>query len=492
MGGVILDIKEIKRADWLNKNKILMLAFGLAAGIGLVVQLIIRTNTAILLSVSIPFLLALVTYGVSKKNRWVEGVWPYLLVTLSAIITVSTITFSEANLGTIALAYLVVVLGSIHGQLRVMLYSYALSVGALLYNNSVFSAPELVVSSGTNLVLLHTLTSLALILVVRQSQRVFAQVEEVVAISAAKEQAEEAAQRLDDAVATITHNLQQIQLHTTTANVSQQEMVAAVNEVNEGSHEQELTVTEIAQLTTDTTLAIDQMTMRLGEVVAEADDASQLAHTGSANMSEMESSMVAFTELFADITASFQALTHKIQETNTFAEAIRGITEQTNLLSLNASIEAARAGEHGKGFAVVADEIRKLAMTTDEMLVKINDNLQSVNEYNDLTVAKLTQGEAQIAKQSALAQNTKTSFSELYAQMANLQQTLHQALQQASTIAGNSQHVEQRTSAFAAIIEESTSATEELSATLVQLAEKQQEIERYIQSTYQQAEQIRN
>jgi len=57
-------------------------------------------------------------------------VLPYLLVTLSAIITVSTITFSEANLGTIALAYLVVVLGSIHGQLRVMLYSYVLSVGA--------------------------------------------------------------------------------------------------------------------------------------------------------------------------------------------------------------------------------------------------------------------------------------------------------------------------------------------------------------------------
>ena len=109
-----------------------------------------------------------------------------------------------------------------------------------------------------------------------------------------------------------------------------------------------------------------------------------------------------------------------------------------------------------------------------------------------MTVTKLTQGEAQIVRQSALAQNTKTSFGELYAQMANLQKTLHQALQQASTIAGNSKHVEQRTSAFAAIIEESTSATEELSATLVQLAEKQQEIEHYIQSTYQQAEQIRN
>jgi len=135
---------------------------------------------------------------------------------------------------------------------------------------------------------------------------------------------------------------------------------------------------QIAESITHLADKIKEVARHATQVAASAREANTAAVNGSSVVGETIHALEHISSDVQGIAESIGSLQDEINKISTVMQVIRDISEQTNLLALNAAIEAARAGEAGRGFAVVADEVRNLSQRTGKSTEEINQIITSL------------------------------------------------------------------------------------------------------------------
>ena len=219
---------------------------------------------------------------------------------------------------------------------------------------------------------------------------------------------------------------------------STQETQATAMHLAEAAQHQAQEISSASGRITDIAASINQVSQNSADSAEVARRSVQIATNGAGVVRQTIAGMDSIRDQIQETSKRIKRLGESSQEIGSIVELINDISEQTNILALNAAIQAASAGEAGRGFAVVADEVQRLAERSSSATKRIESLVQTIQADTNEAVSSMEQTTSEVVAGARLAEDAGTALGEIEkvsADLSGLIQGISTAAAQQSTAA---------------------------------------------------------
>ncbi len=265
---------------------------------------------------------------------------------------------------------------------------------------------------------------------------------------------------------------------------------SAVSQVSTAANETQATALELAQASknqaqeitgagaaiNEMAVSIEQVSTNAAESASVAEKSVTIAKKGGEVVRNTITGMDAVREQIQETSKRIKRLGESSQEIGDIVSLINDISEQTNILALNAAIQAAMAGEAGRGFAVVADEVQRLAERSTNATKQIEALVKAIQTDTNEAVISMEETTSQVVQGAQLAQDAGVALEEIEkvsADLADLIQNISNAARQQAASAG---HVSNTMNVIQEITNQTSEGTQHTATQISALAKLSDEL----------------